>query len=1176
MNKNLDKQTNREDKETPRDFWLSSFSIKNRTTVVLLMLLLLVAGAGAYQSMPKENYPEISIPTIYIGMTYAGNSPLDMENLITRHVEKEINTISGISKIKSTIIQDYSTTIVEFDFSTDVTVALTKVKDAVDKIRGDLPSDMDIEPNIFEMDFSSVPVININVYGERYTLEELNGYAEILEDNIENLPQISKVEVRGAEQKEVKIEVDKNKMEGLEISFRDIEEAIGYENKTISAGDLLVNENRRSIRIVGEFQKPQSITDPTIQEQIGNIIIKNQYQQTVKLRDVATIKFEAKESDSYARIFGNPVISLDVMKASGENLLDAVAEIKVIVNKAKADFPHDLEVSITNDTSKQTESMLSNLQNSIISGVILVVLVLLFFLGLRNALFVGIAIPMSMVISFLILSFMGVTLNMMVLFSLVLALGMLVDNGIVVVENIYRILEDGKDLITASKEGVGEVAIPIIASTATTLAAFIPLIFWDGIMGEFMKYLPITLIIVLSSSLFVALVINPVLTSFFMKIQDLNKSSRPKLAFWIILAVISLVFLAVSIAGYSTGKANVVLLGNLVLIIVLITVLNVFVLEPLSKIFQTKILVVLENGYSKFVAWALQGWKPLIILFLNFALFWGTIIYFASSQPKVEFFPETSPAYANVLIDFPTGTDIEKTNKTLKEVEQRLLKGLEKYGFGGEDGHIEAILTNIGTGTVDPNSGRAGEDAGVKPNAAKITVSFVEYALRDKGPYEPLDAFAAMGEIEELVGEIPGAIVSIGKPPNGPPTGPPINIAISGLEYVELLKIQDDVRSLIKKSGVKGIDELKSDLDDGKPELILTIDRDAARTYGLSTSQIAGDLRTALFGKEVSKYKEGDDDYPIMLRLEDEQRYSLESLQNVIITYRDQADGKIKQIPVSAIANIAYSNSIGQVRSVDLDRVVTLYSNLTDGFNANEIIAELQPMIDEQIVPNLKDGYKIEFTGEQEEQAKSMAFLGRALLISVFVIFMIIVMQFNSLTAPIIVLISIVLSTIGVFLGLSFFGDSFVVIMTMIGIISLAGVVVNNAIVLIDFTFLTRDRIMAEKGYTNTNDLSRAEITEALVTAGRTRLRPVLLTAITTVLGLIPLAIGFNVNFFTLITEFDGQFYMGGDNMLMWGPLSWTVIYGLTFATFLTLVIVPILILLFDRLSFRMARMFKK
>lgn len=1173
MNENLNKQTEIE-KEIPRDFWLSTFSIKNRTTVILLMFLLLVAGTGAYQSMPKENFPEINIPTIYIGMTYPGNSPLDMENLITRHIEKEVKSISGISKIKSTIIQDYSTTIVEFDFSTDATEALTKVKDAVDKIRGDLPTDMDIEPNIFAMDFSAVPVININVYGERYTLEELNDYAELLEERIENLSQISKVEIRGAEQKEVKIEVDKTKMEALQISFRDIQEAIGYENKTISAGDFLVNENRRSIRIIGEFQKPKSITDPSVEDQIGNIIIKNQYQQIVKLRDVASVKFEAKEADSYARIFGKDVISLDVMKASGENLLDAVAEIKVIVADAQEEFPHDIDITITNDTSKKTESMLSNLQNSIISGVILVVLILLFFLGLRNALFVGVAIPLSMVMSFMILNGMGVTLNMMVLFSLVLALGMLVDNGIVVVENIYRLLEEGKDLVTASKEGVGEVAVPIIASTATTLAAFIPLLFWDGIMGEFMKYLPITLIIVLSSSLFVALVINPVLASFFMKVQDLTKSEKPKMKFWIATAVISVLFIIVSVIGYKTGNHDLVLLANIVILIILLTILNIFVLEPLSKKFQNKFLVILENGYSSFVSWALSGKMPIILLISNFILFVATLAYFFTSQPKVVFFPETSPQYVNVLIDFPTGTDIEKTNRILKEVEQRLLVGLKDYGFGGTDGHIEAILTNIGTGTVDPNSGRAGEDAGVKPNAAKITVSFVEYELRDKGPYKALDAFAAVGEIEKLVGNIPGAIVSIGKPPAGPPTGPPINIAISGLEYDELIKIQEELRSVIKKSGIEGIDELKSDLDEGKPELIMTIDRDAARTYGLSTGQIAGDLRTALFGKEVSKYKEDKDDYPIILRLQDDQRYNLETLKNLIITYRDQSDGRIKQIPVSAIAKIEYSNSIGQVRSVDLDRVVTLYSNLTDGYNANDIIASLKPLIEEKITPHLKDGYKIEFTGEQEEQAKSMAFLGKALMIAMFVIFMIIVTQFNSLSAPIIIMISILLSTIGVFLGLSVFGDSFVVIMTMIGIISLAGVVVNNAIVLIDFTFLTRDRLMAERGITSLNHLPNDLLTEAIVTAGRTRLRPVLLTAITTVLGLIPLAIGFNVNFTTLITHFDGQFYMGGDNMLMWGALSWTVIYGLTFATFLTLVIVPILILLFDRATNFFLRLF--
>jgi len=603
----------KEENKIIRKFGLSTFAVKNRTTIILLTLLILITGIGAYNAMPKENFPEISIPTIYVGMTYAGNSPLDMENLITRHIEKEINTITGVAKIKSSIIQDYSTTIVEFDFDKDVTDALVKVKDAVDKVRNDLPNDMDVEPNIFEMDFTAIPVINLNISGDRYTLEQLNDYAEILEDRIETLSQISKVEIRGAVQKEIKIEVDKLKMEGLEISFRDIEDAIGYENKTISAGDLLIGENRRSIRIVGQFQEPkEGSLDPTIEEQIGDIIIKNQYQQTVKLRDIAEIKFEAKETESYARIFGKPVISLDIMKRGGENLLDAVAEIKKIVNKSRAEFPKDLDLTITNDTSKQTELMLSNLQNSIISGVLLVVLVLLFFLGLRNALFVGIAIPLSMVMSFLILNAMGITLNMMVLFSLVLALGMLVDNGIVVVENIYRMMEEGKDIVTASIEGVGEVAVPIIASTATTLAAFVPLIFWSGIMGEFMKYLPITLIIVLGSSLFVALLINPVLTSFFMKIQDLKgKRKGQSKWFWIITIVLLAIFIPFSYINFKAGKFDNVLIANLILVFLFITLINIFILEPLSKFFQNKVLVILENGYSKFIAFALKGWKTI-------------------------------------------------------------------------------------------------------------------------------------------------------------------------------------------------------------------------------------------------------------------------------------------------------------------------------------------------------------------------------------------------------------------------------------------------------------------------------------------------------------------------------------------------------------------------------------
>lgn len=1158
-----------------REFFLSSLSVNNRTSVIILMFLILVTGIGAYTSMPKENYPEISIPTIYIGVVYPGNSPEDMENLITRHIEKEVNTITDVTEIRSTAIQDYSTTIVEFDFDVDVNEALLDVKDAVDKARSDLPSDLDQEPNIFELDFASIPFININLSGENYTLEQLKEYGEYLEDEIENLPQVSKVELRGSLEKEVSISVDNAKMEAAKVSFRNIEEAINYENMTISAGDLLVGDNRRSVRIVGEFSLVSEIED---------IIVKSDFQKPVFLKDIATVKFDAAETDSYARIDGKPVVSLDIMKRSGENLIIAVDEINEIIAKAKkTHFEKDLEVTITNDTSLQTKLQVANLENSIISGVILVISVLLFFLGLRNALFVGIAIPMSMLMGFLILNLMGVTLNIMVLFSLVLALGMLVDNGIVVVENIYRQLQEGKDIITASKEGVGEVAVPIIASTATTLAAFFPLIFWKDIMGEFMKYLPITLIIVLCSSLFVALVINPVLTSYFMKLDEESKGKKKMspLLFWILMGVFFLVGLGFIIFGLNSGTTPLVVFGNLMVGIVLIILINNYILAPLARRFQDKLLPWIEDKYESFVEWALRGKTPIFLFVAMFFILVGSLMFFVARQPEVVFFPEGQPNYVNVFVEFPTGTDIEYTNRKIKKIEQDVIEAMKPYGIG-TGLNVESILSNVGEGTTDPNSGQSGENKGKTPNKAKLTISFVQYENRTEvqhkdGTVERFNTTKALNEIRETVGQIPGAVVSVAKDPNGPPVGPPINIAISGEEFDELFRLHDEVRTLINnamiRGEVSGIEKLKSDLDQGKPELLFDIDRDATRTFGLSTAQVAGALRTALFGKEVSTYTEGDDDYPIMLRLQPDQRYNLESLKNMLITFRDQSDGKTKQVPISAVAKVKYSSSLGSVRRVNTDRVVTLYSNLAEGGNANEIIATLEALIAEDI--NIPDGYRVEFTGEQEEQAKSMAFLQTALMIAVFSIFLIIVTQFNSVTAPIIILLSVLFSFIGVFLGIAVFGDKFVVIMTMIGIISLAGVVVNNAIVLMDFTQLTRDRMKTDKGLPLNARLSRTDITKAIVVAGKTRLRPVLLTAVTTVLGLIPLAVGINIDFAGLITRLAPNFYIGGDNVAFWGPLSWTVIYGLTFATFLTLVIVPVMILLFDRAGNRIANLIK-
>ncbi|MEX0811619.1 MAG: efflux RND transporter permease subunit [Chitinophagales bacterium] len=1151
----MTKDPNKKKKGIIREFGLSSLSVDNQTSVVVLLFIILVMGISSYKNMPKENFPEVNIPTIYVGTPYPGNSPLDIENLITRPLEKEIKTITGIKELTSTSIQDHSTIVVEFGFDVDVQVALSEVKDAVDKANSELPTDLDKEPNVFEMDFSEMPVMNVNLSGEDFSAEDLKYYAEYLQEKFEDVNEISKADIKGAHDKEVKINVDRFKMEAMEISFKDIEDAIGYENRTISGGDLLVDDFRRSIRIIGEFKNT---------EEIGKIVVKNRDQKIVYLKDFAEISFAYEEPESYSRSYSNDVVTLEIKKRSGENLLIATDKIKEILQKnIDTKLPNNLKVDITNDTSRMTRLQVSNLENSIISGVILVVLVLLFFLGLRNAIFVGIAIPISILLGIFVLHAMDITLNMMVLFSLVLALGMLVDNGIVVVENIYRLMQEGKSPVRAAKEGVGEVAWPIISSTATTLAAFMPLLFWDDIMGEFMQYLPLTLIIVLSSSLFVALVINPVLTSLFMKVQESEedelktvkkRKSRRKL-----LLALALGFVA-AIGLYFMKN---ILFGNILMAVVLLVLLNLYVLTPLSVRFQDVFLPRLERLYHRTITFALDGWKPAFFLIATFLVMIGSMIFYFSKDPNVITFPENIPNYVNIFIEMPTGTDIEKTNALTKKIEKRVFDYLEQYK---DETLIESVVSNVGKGTSDPNSGKI--ERGASPNKSRITVSFVEYQHRTVVP----NTQVVLEDLRNLVEDVPGAQITVDKDANGPPLGPPISVEVSGENFDELIALSKDVMQHIEDANIPGIEELKTDLDVGKPELIVDIDRAAARRYGLSTAQIASTIRTALFGKEVSKYKEGEDDFPIMLRLSDKYRYNLEDLINQKITYRNQNNGKIVQVPISAVADVRYSSTYGAVNRKDADRVITIYSNVITGYNPNKIIAQLGEIFMDYKLP---DGYTIKYTGEIEEQQKSMDFLTRAFMIALFVIFLILITQFNSITAPLIIMLSVLFSTTGVFLGLGIFNMDFVVIMTGIGIISLAGVVVNNAIVLIDYTDLVRQRRRKELGL-NSKRLPKDELVSSIIIAGETRLRPVLLTAITTVLGLIPLAIGFNINFNTLFSNFDPQIFIGGDNVVFWGPMSWTIIFGLTFATFLTLVIVPVMYLTFDFAKYKLGKLFGK
>ena len=1138
-----------EDKKS-KGFGLSTLAVRNRKTVFLIAAIIILGGIGAYQSMPKENFPELQIPEIYIGIAKPGSSPNYMSEKIAKSIEKEIGGIKLVDEINTNSVHGYTTIRVKFDFKINVDKALQKVKDAVDDARtkSDFP-ELPVEPNIFELDPSEMPIMNLNLRGDNPAL--LKEIAEDLEDRIEDLPEISEVDIRGVQEQEMRVEVDPIRAQAVNVTIDDIQNAIAAEHQTISGGEVLMDGIRKTIRIEGEFQDA---------EELGKIIVKQDDFLPVKLEDVAAVAFGNGDTTSYAREFGYPVVMLDVKKQGGENLLDASDKIAQIVEEAKEDgtIPRSVTLSKTNDQSNNTRDMVSNLLNSIIFGIILVVGVLLFFLGLRNALFVGVAIPLSMLMSFFILNTMGVTLNVMVLFSLVLALGMLVDNGIVTVENIYRHMAEGKKPTQAVIAGVGEIAMPIIASTATTLAAFVPLALWPGIMGEFMKYLPITLIIVLGSSLFVALVINPVLAAVYMRVTDNKPKKKRVIRNSAIMVGIGIVF--VILGGMS--------FGNFLIILGLIGLLNLFVLYPATLRFQNGFLPRLDRFYERFLKFALNGRRPLWFLLGTIGLLFLSGILMGVFPPKIDFFPVNEPNYTNIFISHPIGTDISVTNETTLKVERKLDEILEDYIkkdslLEPDRRLIQSIIAQVGEGTSDPAQGVA---MGNTPHKARVTVNFIESQYRNG--VSTIDILKKIQK--ELKGELTADVeITAAKDEAGPPQGAPISIDVTGKgEYRDLIFEAQRIKKYLDSTNVEGVEQLKLNVEANRPEIPITVDRDQVRKLNASTMQVGMAIRKALLGQDVTTYTKGEESYDIVVKFNKSNRESFDALLDQRLIFRNNK-GKLLNIPIrSVIENADETASYTAVVRKDQIPLVQITSNVNEGFNATEVVDSLKAkMAIYEEAGRVNKGFNYKFSGQMEEQAKEMAFLSQALLIAVFLILLIIVAQFNSYSMPSIIMITVLLSLIGVLLGLVISRQNFVIIMTMIGIISLAGVVVNNAIVLIDYTNLIRKRKREELGLGEYDILPYPEIVKAAVEGGKTRLRPVLLTAITTILGLIPLAIGFNIDFFSFLSTYDAKIYFGGDNNMFFAPMSWAIIYGLTFATFLTLVIIPSLYLLMHRLK---------
>ncbi|MEM6767054.1 MAG: efflux RND transporter permease subunit [Bacteroidota bacterium] len=1104
-------------KRSFREFAPSSWAIDNRTTIFLLAIVVTILGLTTYSNLPKENFPEVKFPVIYVSTPYPGTSAQDIENLVTREIEKEIKGIEGIKKINSTSIQDYSMIFVEFETGVDLETAKQDIKDAVDRSQGELPTDLPNDPSVTDINFSEFPIMFVNISGN-FDNVTLKRYAEDIQDELEKRKEILRADIVGTREREIQVNVDLFKMQANRISMSDIENAISGENVIISGGELDVSEQKIAIRVNGEFQDVR---------EIQNLLIRSGQGDVAYLREIADVRDTFEDIESYARYDGEPVITINVIKKSGENLVIAADAIKeMLVDMQKDRFPEGLTITLSGDQSMLTIGMLNELSNTIVFGFLLVTLVLMFFMGIRDAIFVGLAVPLSSFIAFLFIPSFGFTLNIIVLFSFILAMGIVVDNAIVVIENTYRIYtEQGLPIITAAKKAAGEVIAPVFAGTLTTICPFLPLLFWPGLVGEFMKYLPVVLIITLFASLFVAYIINPVFAATFMrKPGDPTRAKKNALIYGGIGAVLGVLFHLASVPS----------MGNLLIFMAIFVVFYQYVLVHAVNWFQQKAIPSIKNGYRNIISWSIATpGHSAIILGGSLVLVMFSFMLFGSRDIRIVQFPEPDPNFIYVYNEMPGGTDIQATDSVTKELEKRV------YGVLGNDNPlVKSIITNVGIGAGDANSFDQGTS---QPHKGRITIEFVLDQYRKGASTKTI-----LEDIREATQDIYGTKITVDREPTGPPGAAPVEVTLKSEDFDDLMRESTDLFQFLDSVNISGIEKLKWDVDDKKQEFLVDINRQKAAELGISSGQIGMALRGAVFGAEAAQFRDREDEYPIQVRLAKKYRNDINSLMNMNIRYMDQSTGTFKSVPISSVADFTLTSDYGGINRKDLKKSVSITSNILTDADANAIFSEIQYWVSVfQEQGRNSSQVDIEVGGIVLEQGEEMGFLAGAFGVAVLLIFMILVTQFNSFSNVLIILSQVFLSLAGVFLGYGITEMDLSVVMTGMGIVVLAGIVVNNGIILMDFF-----KIMEKEG---------RSLKESVIEGGAVRFTPVLLTASSTVLGLVPLATSFNVNFGTLLSDLDPQIFFGGDNAAFWKPFSWTIIYGLGFATVITLLVVPVL-----------------
>ena len=1064
-----------------------SIAVDNRVAVYILMILIVFFGFASYERLPREAAPEVIIPWIIVATPYVGVSPVDIEGLVTQPLERALKGLKDVKQITSVSKEGLSTIQVEFNTGVDIEEALRRVRDKVNSTRPQLPNDI-LDPIISEINISEFPIMYVNV-GGTVGLARLKKIAKDLQDKIEAVPGVLRADLVGGIEPEVQVNVDVYRMNAYQVSFDDLTGAIRAENLSIPGGTIDTREKNLTVRVPGEFKEVKPLED---------IIVKNQGGKPIHLRDVATVDYSFEDRQTQARLNGIEVVSLAVRKRSGENLLRIAEEVKTIIANEQGRIPQGITVEVSNDQSKFITRMVRELENSVYTGMFLVVLALFMFFGLKNALLISTAIPLSMFIGFVVLSTFGVTLNMVVLFTLVLVLGILVDDAIVVIENIYRHQQEYSEHPTeAAKKAAGEVFVPVLTSTITTLSAFFPLLFWPGIVGDFMKYLPITLIVTLTASLFVAYVISPVQGAQWINYQREIKKARFNLEH-----------------PHWYKKYNP------------FTILYHKVDETFFPLLQREYVKTLQWTLSKeafmsiwvpmirppFVRRAVLSRRGFTILSSNLLLVFS-FVFFGLFNKGVEFFPNTEPSQMSISIETPPGTSLNVTN-SIAELLERRLQGIP----GRKD--VEFVSSSIGSSTSPFDFGTQGTS-----NKGQIAINFHEKKKRGQSTFTTLE------EARKTTAGVAGAVLLVAKQQMGPPVGAPVNIEVSGEDYAQLAALSDIIQEKIKN--VPGLVDLKDDYSTGRPELEVIVDREKAGLFYTSTGYIASTVRAAIAGVEASKYRVGEDEYKIRVRLAESQRSYAEDLDNLRLNFMNRR-GQMLSIPLTSVATIKRTTAVSDIHRKNQKRVITVSGNV-EGRVQSDVINNVQRQLN---TVDLPPGYRIQLTGSQEEQEKASAFLGNAFVVTLLLVFLIMVAEFNSLKVPFVIMLSVVLSLIGVMFGLVVTRTPLSVMMTGVGIVALAGIVVRNGIVLLDFV----------KHKHGEGGLS---LESALLEAGRIRLRPVLLTATATVLGVLPMATGIDFDW----REF--HFIIGAESAGFWRPLAVAIIFGLTVATFLTLVIVP-------------------